>query len=112
MKIYTRAGDKGRTQIIGHQVVQKDDARVEAYGTTDELNSWVGYIISTLTPQTSSLANELEEIQQLLFDVGNDLPIPLQNHTENINLIRKRPQRQLNGLKKKNWRLHQYRSKS
>ncbi len=83
MKIYTRAGDKGKTQIIGHQVVQKDDARVEAYGTTDELNSWVGYIVSTLTPQTSSLANELEEIQQLLFDVGNDVANPAsESHRE------------------------------
>ncbi|EHO48000.1 cob(I)yrinic acid a,c-diamide adenosyltransferase [Lentilactobacillus kisonensis] len=76
MKIYTRAGDKGRTQIIGHQIVSKDDARVEAYGTTDELNSWVGYIISILTAQTTELADELEEIQQLLFDVGNDLANP------------------------------------
>ena len=77
MKIYTRAGDKGNTQIIGHQVVAKDDARIEAYGTTDELNSWLGYIISILTSKTADLAEELEEIQQLLFDVGNDLANPL-----------------------------------
>ncbi|GHP13676.1 ATP:cob(I)alamin adenosyltransferase [Lentilactobacillus fungorum] len=77
MKIYTRAGDKGRTQLIGHKVVNKDDARVEAYGTVDELNSWVGYLISVLTQNTRILAAELEEIQQLLFDVGNDLANPI-----------------------------------
>ncbi len=73
MKIYTRAGDKGRTQMVGHQVVDKDDDRVEAYGTIDELNSVVGFTAATLTAQTQQLHDELEELQQLLFDVGYDL---------------------------------------
>ncbi|GAY73672.1 ATP:Cob(I)alamin adenosyltransferase [Lentilactobacillus kosonis] len=73
MKIYTRAGDKGRTQIVGHKVVPKNDARVESYGSIDELNSWVGYTISILTDKTKELHDELEEIQQILFDVGRDL---------------------------------------
>lgn len=73
MKIYTKKGDKGQTRIIGKKIVDKDDARVESYGTVDELNSWVGYTISILTPETAVLKDELEEIQQQLFDAGTDL---------------------------------------
>ena len=67
MKIYTKNGDKGQTRIIGKQILFKSDPRVEAYGEIDELNSWVGYTRSLLTPQTAKLSNELEEIQQLLL---------------------------------------------
>ncbi|WP_283680080.1 cob(I)yrinic acid a,c-diamide adenosyltransferase [Lentilactobacillus sp. Marseille-Q4993] len=77
MKIYTRAGDKGRTQLIGHKIVGKDDLRVDAYGTVDELNSWVGYTDSILSSDTKELHEELQEIQQLLFDVGRDLATPI-----------------------------------
>ena len=42
MQIYTRVGDKGETKTIGGKTVFKDDARVEAYGTIDELNSFIG----------------------------------------------------------------------
>ncbi|AYM02448.1 cob(I)yrinic acid a,c-diamide adenosyltransferase [Levilactobacillus yiduensis] len=73
MKIYTRTGDKGQTRIIGKTIVDKDDTRVEAYGSVDELNSWVGMTISLLTPKTAVMKPELEEIQQLLFDAGRDL---------------------------------------
>ncbi|MFD1318551.1 cob(I)yrinic acid a,c-diamide adenosyltransferase [Loigolactobacillus zhaoyuanensis] len=76
MKIYTKTGDKGQTRIIGNQVVAKDDMRVNAYGSVDELNSWVGYTASQLTDKTAELHAELEEIQQLLFDVGTDLATP------------------------------------
>ena len=73
MKIYTRTGDKGQTRIIGKTIVNKNDIRVEAYGTIDELNSWLGMTISLLNDQTKCLQSELEEIQQLLFDAGRDL---------------------------------------
>lgn len=73
MKIYTKKGDKGQTRIIGKKIVDKDDSRVEAYGTVDELNSWVGVIIAGLNEKTAPLHEELEEIQQLLFDAGTDL---------------------------------------
>lgn len=76
MKIYTKNGDKGQTRIIGKQILYKSDPRVEAYGEVDELNSWIGYTKSLLTPQTKVLAAELEEIQQLLFDCGHDLATP------------------------------------
>ncbi|MFC6254860.1 cob(I)yrinic acid a,c-diamide adenosyltransferase [Secundilactobacillus hailunensis] len=73
MKIYTRHGDKGKTQIIGASMIPKSDSRVEAYGTVDELNSWVGYTASILTSKTQEMRAELEEIQQILFDIGRDL---------------------------------------
>ncbi len=47
MKIYTKSGDKGNTSIIGGER-KKSDARVCAYGSVDEVNSWVGKIISEL----------------------------------------------------------------
>lgn len=73
LQIYTKAGDKGKTRIIGQEVVSKDDARVNAYGSVDELNSWVGYTASQLSSKTAALKPELEEIQQLLFDAGTIL---------------------------------------
>ncbi len=73
MKIYTRTGDKGQTGIIGGRV-DKDDIRVEAYGTVDELNSFVGQAIVELDEQTfSDVLEDLEKIQHELFDCGGDL---------------------------------------
>lgn len=46
MKIYTRAGDKGNTSLLGGTKVPKNDYRIEAYGTIDELNSWLGLVSS------------------------------------------------------------------
>lgn len=72
MQIYTRVGDKGQTKINGNYTVSKDSARVEAYGTVDELNSFVGLAASS--PEAwPELVNELQQIQQFLFDCGNDL---------------------------------------
>lgn len=76
MKIYTRNGDQGETRIVGKQILLKSDYRVASYGEVDELNSWVGYTKSVLTDKTAVLADELEEIQQLLFDCGKDLATP------------------------------------
>lgn len=74
MKIYTKSGDKGHTSVIGARV-PKDDDRVEAYGTIDELNSFVGQAISMITDHEKfgDLKEELETIQQELFDCGSDL---------------------------------------
>ena len=44
MKIYTKSGDKGETSLLGGDRVKKYDLRINAYGTSDELNSWIGLI--------------------------------------------------------------------
>lgn len=44
MKIYTKTGDSGSTGLFGGRRVSKDDPRIEAYGTIDELNSWMGLV--------------------------------------------------------------------
>lgn len=75
MKIYTRTGDKGKTRIIGNDVLYKSAQRIEAYGSVDELNSLVGVVIADLNENTKVLQDELTEIQQLLFDCGTDLAI-------------------------------------
>ena len=75
MKIYTRTGDKGKTRIIGNDVLYKSAQRIESYGTIDELNSLVGVVIANLSEKNLVLKDELQEIQQLLFDCGTDLAI-------------------------------------
>ncbi|PMD68278.1 cob(I)yrinic acid a,c-diamide adenosyltransferase [Companilactobacillus nuruki] len=75
MKIYTRTGDKGKTRIIGNDVLYKSAPRINSYGTIDELNSLVGLVIANLSDKTKVFKEELEEVQQLLFDCGTDLAI-------------------------------------
>ena len=73
MKIYTKTGDKGKTSLIGGRV-DKDDLRVEAYGTMDELNSFVGKAMTELdSAKFADLLADLEAIQNELFDGGGDL---------------------------------------
>lgn len=73
MKLYTKTGDKGKTSIIGGRV-DKDHARVEAYGTIDELNSLIGKAITELPGEGfNDILGELLEIQHQLFDAGGDL---------------------------------------
>jgi cob(I)alamin adenosyltransferase len=73
MRIYTRTGDKGQTSIIGGRV-DKDDVRVEAYGTVDEVNSFVGQAVAQLQPDLfQDVLDDLEKIQHELFDCGGDL---------------------------------------
>ena len=74
MKLYTRTGDEGKTSVIGGRV-SKDDNRVEAYGTIDELNSFVGQAAAAALAagQLNYVHLQLVEIMQELFDCGSDL---------------------------------------
>lgn len=73
MKIYTKTGDKGQTSIIGGRV-SKDDLRVEAYGTVDELNSFIGKAVTELQVDVfKDIIQDLVTIQHELFDGGTDL---------------------------------------
>jgi len=74
MKLYTRTGDKGQTSLIGGRV-SKDDERVEAYGTIDELNAFVGQAAAEAARHSElvPMAEQLIDIMQELFDCGSDL---------------------------------------
>lgn len=73
MRIYTKTGDKGQTSIIGGRV-DKDDIRVEAYGTVDEVNCFIGQAIAQLDGDVfQDIREDLEKIQHELFDCGGDL---------------------------------------
>ncbi len=74
MKIYTRTGDNGSTGLFGGPRVPKDDARIEAYGTVDELNASIGVARSSSPPAT--IDSQLEQIQHELFSVGAELATP------------------------------------
>ena len=67
-KIYTKTGDKGKTSLIGGTKVFKSDLRIEAYGTVDELNSFIGLCLDHL--KSNSINNVLPEIQDRLFTIG------------------------------------------
>jgi cob(I)alamin adenosyltransferase len=68
MKIYTKTGDKGQTGLIGGTRVPKNDVRLEAYGTIDELNSFIG-VLTTHTLTQSNL-EFLRFLQHKLFTIG------------------------------------------
>jgi cob(I)alamin adenosyltransferase len=75
MKIYTRTGDAGQTGVIGGRV-DKDDIRVEAYGTTDELNCYLGQAMSLMDKEIyKDLLEDLLQVQHELFDCGSDLAL-------------------------------------
>lgn len=74
MKIYTRTGDDGGTALFGGGRVRKDNIRVEAYGSVDELNAVLGWtIVQVETPISRS---RLESIQHDLFTLGAELATP------------------------------------
>ena len=70
-KIYTKSGDDGTTGLVGGSRVKKYDLRLEAYGTVDELNSWVGLLRSHRHPENEN--GYLIQIQNKLFNIGSRL---------------------------------------
>jgi cob(I)alamin adenosyltransferase len=79
MSIYSRAGDFGETTLMGGRKISKDDLRVEAYGTIDEANSFLGLAASF--SEDMQINNIIEKIQQDLFAIGSNLATPEEDRT-------------------------------
>ncbi len=77
MKIYTKTGDKGKTSLIGGKRVLKSHFRIEAYGTIDELNSYIGFLRDQ--PIDINAKNTLLGIQNHLFSIGTLLALDPEN---------------------------------
>lgn len=73
-KVYTRSGDEGTTSLVGGERVAKDDTRIEAYGTVDELNSALGAALALGVAERLNPA--VKRIQHELFHLGADLATP------------------------------------
>lgn len=80
MKIYTRRGDRGETDLFGGERVAKDHLRVEAYGAVDELNSALG--ICRSKTRHDDLREMLQQLQGRLFELGSYLATPDARHRE------------------------------
>ncbi len=79
-KIYTKTGDKGETGLADGTRIKKSAMRMDVIGTIDELNSWVGAVISVLPAERDEklgkAKNYLSGLQHTLFDLGGELAIP------------------------------------
>jgi cob(I)alamin adenosyltransferase len=71
MKIYTKTGDKGQTSLFGGARLPKNHIRIEAYGTVDELNSYIGLVRDAT--DNEDVRNTLKEVQDRLFTIGSNL---------------------------------------
>ncbi|MFT4659937.1 MAG: cob(I)alamin adenosyltransferase [Patiriisocius sp.] len=71
MKIYTKTGDGGQTSLVGGTRVSKGDPKIEAYGTVDELNSWIGLLGDF--DELKEMQPVIREIQENLFVIGSNL---------------------------------------
>ncbi len=74
MKIYTKTGDKGETSLYGGTKVSKAAARVESYGTLDELNAFIGLAKAEISDE--KVLSQLQKIQFDLFTVGSEAATP------------------------------------
>ena len=86
--LYTKTGDDGTTSLVGGRRVSKDDIRVEAYGTVDELNSQIGVVAALVRENDTDTNSLLQSIQQELFVIQTLLA------TEDPTLLSKLPQLQ------------------
>lgn len=83
MKIYTKFGDSGETALYGGTRISKDALQIEAIGTVDELNAYIGYAQTLI--DDSDLCDLMERIQNHLFSIGADLATPV-THTKSAEL--------------------------
>ncbi len=86
MKIYTKTGDKGETGLFGGERVSKNSFRIDAYGTIDELNAFIGLVIIEVSDK--SVKDLLQKIQNWLFSIGADLATPDNERTKKLNVFR------------------------
>lgn len=91
MKIYTKVGDKGTTRLVDGSLVEKHNARVEAYGSVDELNSALGALISELAKlELFKLQTEqVQKIQHHLFRIGS---LVATDSDKNLEIFKSLPQ--------------------
>jgi cob(I)alamin adenosyltransferase len=89
VKIYTKTGDGGETSLFGGERVSKNSKRIEAYGTVDELNSFIGLAITEVND--SAVKELLLKIQNQLFIVGSDLATPKTDKTTKLKIPRVTP---------------------
>ena len=82
MKIYTKKGDSGRTQLLGGTIVKKNHIRLECYGTIDELNAFVGNIYDDI--EKKSHKKFLYKIQNQLFNLGSCIAYDGKKSTLNL----------------------------
>lgn len=86
MRIYTKTGDEGSTALFGGKRVSKSDLRIDAYGTIDELNAWMGLVRNQ--PINDSRGQFLVAIQNNLFVVGSMLAAEPGNSKIKIPVLR------------------------
>ena len=95
MKVYTKKGDKGKTQLLGGSMVDKDHVKLECYGTIDELNSFIGNVYDQ---EINSFHKEiLLKIQNQLFNLGSNISFDGENNKiklpnikiENVKMLEK-----------------------
>ena len=81
-KVYTRTGDRGKTDLVGGERVPKDSLRIESYGTVDELQAFLGMLRAALAESDGhaevcrACVEAIHRVQQDLFDLGSTLATP------------------------------------
>jgi cob(I)alamin adenosyltransferase len=86
MKIYTKTGDKGETGLFGGERVSKNNLRLNAYGSIDELNSFLGLAVIEVT--NGDIKNILKDLQNKLFVLGSDLAAPETEKNKKLKITR------------------------
>ena len=101
MSVYTRFGDKGKTSLYGGKTVSKGSLRIDAYGSLDELNSWLGIVLVEL--KDAKIKKELLIIQNDLFEIGASLASNTRNKKlgEYLEKRVKAFEKEIDGLTKK-----------
>jgi cob(I)alamin adenosyltransferase len=86
MKIYTKTGDKGETGLFGGERVSKNNLRLNAYGSIDELNSFLG--LAVIEVKNIDVKIILKDLQNKLFVLGSDLATPETEKNKKLNITR------------------------